>query len=70
MKVKFANAEVPIKELVKGAVVLECEDGYDPEIYHIHRFQCFNGADSSVDLVVVNDTGKWPKNSTGLTWPI
>lgn len=70
MKVKFANTEVPIKKLVQGAVVLQNYDGEPVNALHIHRFTCFNAADNTVDLVVVDDWGKWDKNSADLTWPI
>jgi hypothetical protein len=70
MKVKFANTEVNIKKLVQGAVVLECDATDNPEIFHIHRFECFNSADNSVDLIVADCLGKWNKNSANLTWPI
>lgn len=68
--VKFANKEVNIKKLVQGAVVLEVDTTTTPEIFHIHRFECFNSADNSVDIVVADQLGKWSKNSASLTWPI
>jgi hypothetical protein len=71
MKVKFANTEVHIKKLVQGAVVTEFEGkGKEPSIYHIHRFECFNVEDNSVDLVIADQWGKWSKNSANLIWPI
>lgn len=71
MKIKFKNTDVNIKKLVQGAVVLYEVTGFsDPEIFHIHKFACFNGIDNSVDLIVVDDEGKWDKNSADLTWPI
>jgi hypothetical protein len=70
MKVKFKNKDVDVKKLVQGAVVLDCYDGEVPNIYHLHRFACFNAVNNSVDLIVVDDFGKWEKNSADLTWPI
>lgn len=71
MKIQFANKKVNIKKLVQGAVVLyQCEADEVPDIYHIHKFTCFNAQDNTIDLVVVDDLGKWTKNSVDLIWPI
>jgi hypothetical protein len=71
MKIKFKNKHVHIKKLVQGAVVLDCEIGDDlPNIYHIHKFSCYNTCDETVDLVIIDDEGKWNRNSADLTWPI
>jgi hypothetical protein len=72
MKVKFKNKDVAIKKLVQGAVVLLVDDtaSYPPDVYHIHKFDCFCEVDNSVDLVVVDSHGKWNMNSSDMTWPI
>jgi hypothetical protein len=70
IKVKFANKEVNIKNLVQGSVVIQEEgSGFPPTFYHIHRFntRCDDG---SIDLIIADDFGKWEKNSKDLIWPI
>lgn len=71
LKIKFANKEVNIKKLTQGAVVLcqhEGESGINA--YHIRKFDAYNEADNTLDLVISDEFGKWTKNSADLTWPI
>jgi hypothetical protein len=71
MKVKFANANVDVRELRKGAVVLEYNrKDTIPDVFHVKSVRCVTEDSKTVKLVVSDAWGDYVKLTSELTWPI